>query len=156
MADNKKTRITEIRNRRVEYEFNLLNLFEAGLELTGTEVKSLREGHANINDAYCFFKNGELSVKNMFISEYDLGTYNNHDPRRSRRLLLNKSELDKLEKKVKEKGFTIVPVRLYFNERGFAKLEIALAQGKKTYDKRHTIKEKDQKRDMDRIKRIKG
>ena len=93
MADNKKTRITEIRNRRVEYEFNLLNLFEAGLELTGTEVKSLREGHANINFAYCFFKNGELQVKNIYISEYDLGTYNNHDPRRPRRLLLRKAEL---------------------------------------------------------------
>lgn len=90
----------------------------------------------------------------MFISEYDLGTYNNHDPRRPRRLLLNKSEIEKLEKKVKEKGFTIVPVRLYFNERGFAKLEIALAQGKKTFDKRNTIKEKDQRRDMDRLKKV--
>lgn len=154
MAENKKPRITEIRNRRVEFEFRLLNLFEAGIELTGTEVKSLREGHANINDAFCFFRNGILMVRNMFISEYDLGTYNNHDPRRPRRLLLNKSEIDKLEKKVKEKGFTIVPVRLYFNERGFAKLEIALAQGKKTFDKRNTIKEKDQKRDMDRLKKV--
>ncbi len=154
MADNKKPRFTEIRNRRVEFEFRLLTTFEAGIELTGTEVKSLREGHANINDAFCFFRNGILMVRNMFISEYSLGTYNNHDPRRPRRLLLNKSEIDKLEKKVKEKGFTIVPVRLYFNERGFAKLEIALAQGKKTFDKRNTIKEKDQKRDMDRLKKV--
>lgn len=154
MAENKKPRITEIRNRRVEFEFRLLNLYEAGIELTGTEVKSLREGHANINDAFCFFRNGTLMVRNMFISEYDLGTYNNHDPRRPRRLLLNKSEIEKLEKKVKEKGFTIVPVRLYFNERGFAKLEIALAQGKKTFDKRNTIKEKDQRRDMDRLKKV--
>jgi len=154
MAENKKPRITEIRNRRVEFEFRLLTTFEAGIELTGTEVKSLREGHANINDAFCFFRSGVLMVKNMFISEYTQGTYNNHDPRRPRRLLLNKSEIEKLEKKVREKGFTIVPVRLYFNERGFAKLEIALAQGKKTFDKRNTIKEKDQKRDMDRLKKV--
>ena len=154
MAENKKPRITEIRNRRVEYEFSLLTSFEAGIELTGTEVKSLREGHANINDAFCFFRNGILMVRNMFISEYTQGTYNNHDPRRPRRLLLNKSEIDKLEKKVREKGFTIVPVRLYFNERGFAKLEIALAQGKKTFDKRNSIKEKDNKRDLDRLKKV--
>ncbi|HMG17018.1 MAG TPA: SsrA-binding protein SmpB [Saprospiraceae bacterium] len=154
MAENKKPRITEIRNRRVEFEFRLLTTFEAGIELTGTEVKSLREGHANINDAFCFFRSGVLMVKNMFISEYTQGTYNNHDPRRPRWLLLNKSEIEKLEKKVREKGFTIVPVRLYFNERGFAKLEIALAQGKKTFDKRNTIKEKDQKRDMDRLKKV--
>ncbi len=155
MAELKKPRLTEIRNRRVEFEFKLLNTFEAGLILTGTEVKSLREGHANLNDAYCYIRQGELFVRNMFISEYDLGTYNNHDPRRPRKLLLNKGELNKLDKKVKEKGFTIVPVRLYFSERGLAKLEIALAQGKKSYDKRHSIKEKDTKRDLDRLRRIK-
>lgn len=155
MAENKKPRLTEIRNRRVEFEFKLLNTFEAGIILTGTEVKSLRDGHANLNDAYCYFRDGELFVRNMFISEYDLGTYNNHDPRRPRKLLLNKGELNKLEKKVKEKGFTIVPVRLYFSERGLAKLEIALAQGKKSFDKRHSIKEKDTKRDLDRLKRYK-
>lgn len=155
MAEIKKPRLTEIRNRRVEFEFKLLNTFEAGLILTGTEVKSLREGHANLNDAYCYIRQGELFVRNMFISEYDLGTYNNHDPRRPRKLLLNKGELNKLDKKVKEKGFTIVPVRLYFSERGLAKLEIALAQGKKSFDKRHSIKEKDTKRDLDRLKRYK-
>lgn len=155
MAENKKPRLTEIRNRRVEFEFKLLNNFEAGIILTGTEVKSLREGHANLNDAYCYIRQGELFVRNMFISEYDLGTYNNHDPRRPRKLLLTKNELNKLEKKVKEKGFTIVPVRLYFSERGIAKLEIALAQGKKSFDKRHSIKEKDTKRDLDRFRRIK-
>lgn len=155
MAEFKKPRLTEIRNRRVEFEFKLLNTFEAGLILTGTEVKSLREGHANLNDAYCYIRQGELFVRNMFISEYDLGTYNNHDPRRPRKLLLNKGELNKLDKKVKEKGFTIVPVRLYFSERGLAKLEIALAQGKKSFDKRHSIKEKDTKRDLDRLRRIK-
>jgi len=155
MAEIKKPRLTEIRNRRVEFEFKLLNTFEAGLILTGTEVKSLREGHANLNDAYCYIRQGELFVRNMFISEYNLGTYNNHDPRRPRKLLLTRNELNKLEKKVKEKGFTIVPVRLYFSERGLAKLEIALAQGKKSYDKRHSIKEKDTKRDLDRLKRYK-
>ena len=155
MAEIKKPRLTEIRNRRVEFEFKLLNTFEAGLILTGTEVKSLREGHANLNDAYCYIRQGELFVRNMFISEYNLGTYNNHDPRRPRKLLLTRNELNKLEKKVKEKGFTIVPVRLYFSERGLAKLEIALAQGKKSFDKRHSIKEKDTKRDLDRLKRYK-
>mgnify|MGYP000160814872 CR=1 FL=1 len=155
MAEIKKPRLTEIRNKRVEFEFKLLNTFEAGLVLTGTEVKSLREGHANLNDAYCYLKQGELFIKNMFISEYDLGTYNNHDPRRPRKLLLNKGELSKLQKKVKEKGFTIVPIRLYFSERGLAKIEIALAQGKKSFDKRDSIKEKDNKRDLDRLKRIK-
>ncbi|GAB1395768.1 MAG TPA: SsrA-binding protein SmpB [Saprospiraceae bacterium] len=155
MAEIKKPRLTEIRNRRVEFEFKLLNTFEAGLILTGTEVKSLREGHANLNDAYCYIRQGELFVRNMFISEYDLGTYNNHDPRRPRKLLLTRNELNKLGKKVKEKGFTIVPVRLYFSERGLAKLEIALAQGKKSFDKRHSIKEKDTKRDLDRLKRYK-
>lgn len=155
MAEIKKPRLTEIRNRRVEFEFKLLNTFEAGLILTGTEVKSLREGHANLNDAYCYIRQGELFVRNMFISEYNLGTYNNHDPRRPRKLLLTRNELNKLGKKVKEKGFTIVPVRLYFSERGLAKLEIALAQGKKSFDKRHSIKEKDTKRDLDRLKRYK-
>ena len=155
MAEIKKPRLTEIRNRRVEFEFKLLNTFEAGLILTGTEVKSLREGHANLNDAYCYIRQGELFVRNMFISEYNLGTYNNHDPRRPRKLLLTRNELNKLENKVKEKGFTIVPVRLYFSERGLAKLEIALAQGKKSFDKRHSIKEKDTKRDLDRLKRYK-
>ena len=155
MAEIKKPRLTEIRNKRVEFEFKVLNTFEAGLVLTGTEVKSLREGHANLNDAYCYLKQGELFIKNMFISEYDLGTYNNHDPRRPRKLLLNKGELSKLQKKVKEKGFTIVPIRLYFSERGLAKIEIALAQGKKSFDKRNSIKEKDNKRDLDRLKRIK-
>ncbi len=153
MATIKKPRLTEIRNRRVEFEFKLLNLFEAGIMLTGTEVKSLREGHANLNDAFCYLKQGEIFIRNMFISEYDLGTYNNHDPRRPRKLLLTKSEITKLQKKVKEKGFTIVPVRLYFSDRGFAKIEIALAQGKKSFDKRNSIKEKDQKRDMDRMKK---
>ena len=130
-------------------------MFEAGIVLTGTEVKALRLGLANLNDAYCLFDHGNLVVKNMFISEYDHGTVYNHDSRRDRRLLLRKTELKKMERKVTEKGFTIVPYRLYFSERGFAKLEVALAQGKKAFDKRESIKERDSKRDMDRLKKIK-
>lgn len=121
--------------------------------MTGTEIKSIRKGSADLRDAYCYFKKGELFVKNLFISEYDWGNQFNHETRRVRKLLLRGAELRKLEKKIKERGYTIVPYRLYFNDRGFAKLEIALAQGKKTHDKRESIKEKDVKRDMDRIKK---
>lgn len=130
-----------------------MDRLEAGLVLTGTEIKSIRKGSADLRDAYCYFKKGELFVKNLFISEYDWGNQFNHETRRVRKLLLRGAELRKLEKKIKERGYTIVPYRLYFNDRGFAKLEIALAQGKKTHDKRESIKEKDVKRDMDRIKK---
>ena len=109
---------------------------------------------ANLNDAFCYFKGNELYIKNMFIAEYELGTAFNHEPRRLRKLLLRSGELNKLQRKVKEKGFTIIPYRLYINQRGLAKLEIALAQGKNTYDKRDSIKAKDQAREMDRIKKI--
>jgi SsrA-binding protein len=140
-------------NRRAEYEFHFLDRLEAGIELSGTEIKSIRRGSADLRDAYCFFKKGELFVKNLYIAEYDWGNQFNHEPRRLRKLLLRGTELRKLEKKIKERGFTIVPFRVYLNERGFAKLEIALAQGKKTHDKRESIKEKDVKRDLDRIKK---
>ena len=145
----------EIVNRKAKFEYAFIQMYEAGLQLSGTEVKALRQGLANLNDAYCIFDHGSLIVKNMFISEYEHGTIYNHDARRDRRLLLHKSELRKLERRVTEKGFTIVPYCLYFTDRGFAKLEIALAQGKKAYDKRETIKERDSKRDLDRIKKIK-
>ena len=145
----------EIVNRKAKFEYSFINMYEAGLVLTGTEVKALRLGLANLNDAYCLFDQGNLMVKNMFISEYDHGTIYNHDSRRDRRLLLRKSELKKLERRVTEKGYTIVPYRLYFSERGFAKLEVALAQGKKAFDKRESIKERDSKRDLDRLKKIK-
>ncbi|MBK8056079.1 MAG: SsrA-binding protein SmpB [Saprospiraceae bacterium] len=145
----------EIVNRKAKFEYSFLQMFEAGIVLTGTEVKALRLGLANLNDAYCLFDHGNLIVKNMFISEYDHGTIYNHDSRRDRRLLLRKTELKKMERRVTEKGFTIVPYRLYFSERGFAKLEVALAQGKKAFDKRESIKERDSKRDMDRLKKIK-
>ena len=145
----------EVLNRKAKFEYSFIQMFEAGLVLTGTEVKALRLGLANLNDAYCLFDNGNLTVKSMFIAEYDHGTIYNHDARRDRRLLLRKPELRKLERRVTEKGLTIVPYRLYFSERGFAKLEIALAQGKKAFDKRDSIKERDNKRDLDRLKKIK-
>jgi len=145
----KKNRI-EIVNRRARFEYEFLEKHEAGIVLSGTEIKSIRAGNVNLRDAYCFFKKEELFVKSLFIAEYEHGNYANHEPRRTRKLLLHRQQLRKLEKKVKEKGFTIVPVRLYINDRGFAKLEIALAQGKKVHDKRQSIKEKDVKRDLQR------
>ena len=145
-----KPRIS-ILNRRAKHEYNFLDLYEAGIILQGTEIKSIRAGNVNLRDAYCFFRKEELFLKSLFIGEYEHGNRENHEPRRTRKLLLHRNELRKLEKKVKEKGFTIVPVKLYINDRGFAKVQIALAQGKKVYDKRKSIKEKDIKRDMQRV-----
>lgn len=140
-----------IKNRKVTFEFELIEKWIAGIKLTGTEIKSIRGGKVNLTESYCQFYGGELFVKNMHISEYDFGTCNNHEARRDRKLLLNRKELTKLEKKVKESGLTIVCVKLFINDRGLAKLEIALARGKKTYDKRESLKLKDAKRDMDRV-----
>jgi SsrA-binding protein len=142
-----------IKNRKVNFEYELIERFVAGIKLVGTEIKSIRGGKVNLTESYCQFYGGELFVKNMHISEYDFGTCNNHEARRDRKLLLNRKELTKLEKKVKEAGLTIVCVKLFVNERGLAKLEIALARGKKTYDKRETLKQKDSQRDMDRAMR---
>lgn len=142
-----------IKNRKVTFEFELIEKWIAGIKLTGTEIKSIRSGKVNLTESYCQFYSGELFVKNMHISEYDFGTCNNHEARRDRKLLLNRKELNKLEKKVKESGLTIVCVKMFINERGLAKLEIALARGKKTYDKRESLKLKDSKRDMDRAMR---
>lgn len=142
-----------IKNRKVNFEYELIERFVAGIKLAGTEIKSIRGGKVNLTESYCQFYSGELFVKNMHISEYDFGTCNNHEARRDRKLLLNRKELTKLEKKVKEAGLTIVCVKLFVNERGLAKLEIALARGKKTYDKRETLKQKDSQRDMDRAMR---
>ncbi len=147
-------KVIEIKNKKAEFEYRFLQVYEAGLQLQGTEIKSIRAGFANLNDAYCFFKRGELFVRSLYIKEYKYGTYNNHEPRRERKLLLKKQELKKLDRKVREKGFTIVPVRLYISERGLAKLEIALAQGKKSYDKRQSIKERESKRELDRQKKF--
>ena len=140
----------KIKNRRASFEYFLVERLVAGIQLTGTEIKSIREGKANLADAYCSFEGLELYVRSMHISEYSMGTYNNHEPKRDRKLLLNKRELKKLSTKVKEKGFTIIPVSLFINDRGLAKLEIALAKGKHTYDKRESLKQKDSKREMER------
>ena len=153
MAKEKKARAIEIINRKARFEYHFLQMYEAGIVLTGTEIKSIREGNANLKDAFCFIRKGELFIKNLFIAEYKFGTHNNHETRRLRKLLLRKGELKKLDRRVREKGNTIVPYRLFLSERGFAKLELQLSQGKKSYDKRESIKAKDNKREMDRIKR---
>lgn len=140
-----------IKNRKATFEYELIERFVAGMKLVGTEIKSIRNGKANLSDSYCQFYNGELFVKNLHISEYEMGTHYNHEAKRDRKLLLNRKELQKLEKKIKESGFTIVPIKLFINERGLAKLEIALARGKKMYDKRETLKQKDAKREIDRM-----
>ena len=139
-----------IRNKRASFDFELIDTYQAGIVLVGTEIKSIRLGKASLVDTFCFFNNGELWVKNMNISEYFYGTYNNHLPRRDRKLLLNKKELQKLRRQTKETGFTIVPTKLFINSKGLAKIEIAVAKGKKAYDKRDSLKEKDDKRMMDR------
>jgi SsrA-binding protein len=139
-----------ILNKRATFEYSILEKYVAGIQLQGTEIKSIRLGKANITDAYCTFVSGELVVRNMEISVYDSGTYYNHSPKRDRKLLLNKSEIQKLSNKLKDKGLTIIPLKLFINERGLAKLEIALAKGKKLYDKRADIKERDIKRELSR------
>ncbi len=139
-----------IKNRRATFDYEILERYVAGIVLFGTEIKSIRGGHASLPDSYCFFNRGELWVKGMRVAEYFYGTFNNHAPERERKLLLQRKELRKLERKTKESGLTIVPLALFINERGLAKLEIGLAKGKKLYDKRETIKEKDAKRDIER------
>jgi SsrA-binding protein len=137
-------------NKKANFQYQISDTFEAGLQLTGTEIKSVRAQQVNLNESYCSFTDGELFVKGMHIAEYKYGTHYNHEAKRTRKLLLNKKELKKLLIKVKEKGFTIIPVRMYITERGFAKLEIGLAKGKKLYDKREDIKKRDAKREMER------
>ena len=141
-----------IRNKRAGFEFELLDKYVAGLVLKGTEIKSIKEGKVNLQDGYCYFNNGELFVKAINITPYTQGTHYNHEAGRERKLLLKRQELRKLEAKVSEKGLTLVPVRLFINDRGFAKLEIALARGKKVHDKRDSIKERDIKRELSRVK----
>lgn len=140
----------EIKNRQAYFEYYIDDKYVAGIVLTGTEVKSLREGKANFNDSYCLFQKGELWIRSFHISQYSHGTVNNHDPVRERKLLLNKRELKKLEAKIKEKGYTIVPLRLFFNDKNLAKLEIGLAKGKQLHDKRETIKQRDTQREIKR------
>ncbi|MEM6725957.1 MAG: SsrA-binding protein SmpB [Bacteroidota bacterium] len=154
MAKKSADKTVNIVNRKAKHEYFFDLVIEAGIVLQGTEIKSIRAGQAGIADAYCHFDNGELYVKNLYIGEYKFGTYNNHDPRRDRKLLLKRPELKKLERRVKEKGFTLVPFRLFISERGYAKLEVALARGKKSYDKRESIKDRDNKRQLDRLKKM--
>ncbi|TVR40148.1 MAG: SsrA-binding protein SmpB [Bacteroidia bacterium] len=140
----------EIKNKKAGFEYFLLEEYTAGIVLTGTEIKSIRSGKASLNEAYCAFSDHELFVRNMHIAPYSHGTYNNHEPKRERKLLLTSRELKKLKSRIEEKGLTLVPVLLYINEKGFAKLDIALAKGKKMHDKRETLKNKDIQREIDR------
>ena len=145
-----KTTALEISNRKAYHEYFFEAKYIAGLVLQGTEIKSLRAGRASFNDSYCFFDRGELYVKSLHISEYSFGTYTNHEPMQERKLLLNKRELKKLENKTKEKGYSIIPLKIFLTEKGFFKMEIGLGKGKKLYDKRETIKERDNDRDIKR------
>ncbi len=150
-----KQRFTDninIRNKQAGFNYELLDKYVAGIVLRGTEIKSIKEGKVNLLDGYCYFSKGELFVKGIRISPYAQGTHYNHDEGRERKLLLKRTELRKLETKIDEKGLALIPTRLFVNERGLAKLEIALGKGKKTFDKRQSIKEKDVKRELDRIK----
>lgn len=139
-----------IRNRRAGFEYELLEKFTAGIALLGTEIKSIRQSKVNLQNAYCAVQNGELVVKEMSISPYEQAAHYNHDSRRDRTLLLNRTELKKLAAKSLEKGLTIIPIRIFINDRGLAKLEIALARGKKLHDKRDDIRERDHRREMER------
>lgn len=140
----------EISNRKAYYEYFFEATYIAGIVLSGTEIKSLRSGKASFNDSYCLFNKGELFVKSLHISEYAFGTYTNHEPMQERKLLLTKRELRKLEGKIKEKGYSIIPLKIFISEKGYAKMEIGLGKGKKIYDKRDTIKERENDRDIKR------
>lgn len=142
-----------IKNRRATFDYTILDRYTAGIQLYGTEIKSIRESKASLADTYCQFVGNELWVKQMNIAEYRFGSYSNHEARRDRKLLLQRKELRKLQRQTKETGKSIIPLRLYINDKGFAKLEIALCQGKHEYDKRQSIKERDDKREIDRLMR---
>ena len=149
-----KNQQVNIKNKRASYDYEFIDTFTAGIVLTGTEIKSIRAGKASLVDTYCYINNGEMWVKNMYVALYMEGSYNNHVERRERKLLLNKKEIRNLQDDTKAPGFTIVPVRLFINEKGLAKLVIALERGKKEYDKRQTLKEKEDRREMDRAKKV--
>ena len=150
MEKKMKFKEVNIKNRRATFDYAIGDTFTAGLVLTGTEIKSIRQGKASLADTFCYVNNGEVWVKNMYIAEYFYGTYNNHSERRYRKMLLNGKEFDRLEKDGKESGFTIVPLRLFISSRGYAKLVIGIGRGKKEYDKRESIRERDDKRAMAR------
>lgn len=143
-----------IKNKRATFDYELVEKLTAGIVLTGTEIKSIRVGKASLVDSYCFFANGELWSKGIHIAEYKFGSFYNHEEKRERKLLLNRKELEKWERKTKETGLTIIPIRLFLNEKGLAKLVIALAKGKKQYDKRETLKGKQAEREMDRARKF--
>jgi SsrA-binding protein len=140
----------EIRNKSASFEYFIEDKFDAGMMLTGTEVKALREGKASFNDSYCLVDRGELYIKGLHISHYSFGSYANHVPTRDRKLLLKKKELNKIAQKLKEKGLTIIPLKIYFSERGLAKIQIGLGRGKKLHDKRETIKQRESDREIKR------
>ena len=147
-----KQKKISIKNRRAEFDYHVIDRYTAGIVLCGTEIKSIREGKAGLADTYCFISNGEVWVKNMYVAEYAFGSYNNHVSRRDRKLLLNKKEIKNLQNETKSPGLTIVPLVLYIDDNGRAKLDIALCKGKKEYDKRASLKEKSDKREMERVK----
>jgi SsrA-binding protein len=142
--------VAELRNRSAFYEYAIEDKFIAGMVLTGTEIKSIRQSRVSFNDSFCYFSKGELFVRSLHITEYSHGAYANHDPLRERKLLLTKRELRKMENKIKEKGFTIIPLRIFLTEKGLAKMEIGLGRGKKLHDKRESIKQRDTQREIKR------
>ena len=148
MAQKKQQTTINIKNRKAEFEYFLSTKFTAGMVLTGTEIKAIRTGKANLTDSYCLFIGEEFWVRGLHISEYKAGSYNNHDPKRDRKLLLTKRDLRKIQSKLNEKGTTVIPTLLFINENGYAKLEIAIARGTKMYDKRETLKEKEIRRSL--------
>ena len=153
MADFKNI---NIRNKRATFDYEIQEEYIAGVVLVGTEIKSIRAGKASLTDSYCYFQDGELWIRGVNISEYDWGTCNNHVPRRDRKLLLQRKELNKLQRQLQDRGLTVVGLRLFLNERGFAKIVVGLARGRKAYDKREYLKENDAKREMDKaMKRFK-
>ena len=140
----------ELRNKSATFEYFIEDKFDAGMVLTGTEVKSLREGRVSFNDSYCLIDRGEMYVKGLHIAHYSFGSYSNHPPVRDRKLLLKKKEISRIVQKLKDKGFTIIPLKIYFNERGFAKMQIGLAKGKKLHDKRESVKQRESEREIKR------
>jgi SsrA-binding protein len=150
---SRKYELPEIVNRKAKFNYEFIESYKVGMVLTGTEIKSVKEGKVNLGDSFCYFRNGELWLKNLHISEYKNASYANHEPMRLRKLLLTKKEIRKLEGNIKEKGLTIIPYKIFFNERGIAKMEIVLARGKKSFDKRESMKERDTQKEIQRIKK---
>lgn len=150
-----KVKKIEIVNRKARYEYSFVQEFEAGIQLAGTEVKAIKSGNANLNDAYCMVRNGEVFILSMYVAEYEFGNIHNHTTRRDRKLLLRKAEINKIERRMREKGMSLIPYKIYISDRGFVKLQIALAEGKKAFDKRDAIKQRENKIELDRLKKIK-